>query len=235
MKFRWILYIALTVFLGTLNIDVSKADDEFEVSDKAWQKQRDGYSFFKAKKPAPKEKEKSDKKKEKGNSTTERNFNDGEASGVLLWFFAILALLILGFIIFKLLSGKMNTRNKRINKKSTDVDLEDISDESLTSGDYKHHLKEVVTTEDYREAIRMRFLLLLKVLQETGQIQWRNEKTNLDYLLVFSGTDHFKPFQELIWVFELTWYGERNVNSSDYAIVSKRFDAFHKSIMRGRI
>lgn len=221
MKFRSLVYISLALFVLLSAENYAHAEKKLEIDESVWESERENYSFVK---PIPRE--------QKEEKEVEQKSNGSFLGSLLSWILLAIAIGILVFILIFLFGRYMKTRNERVKKKVVELDLEDIADDNISSGDYSSILEQTVKDGNYREAIRIRFLLLLKLLQESGRIRWKNESTNLDYLLVFSGTKLFNPFSELIQVFEITWYGERNVNSTDYSIVSSRFDEFQESISK---
>ncbi len=65
-------------------------------------------------------------------------------------------------------------------------------------------------------ATRYYYLWLLKTLSDRNIIEWDIEKTNGDYLNEISNLELKNEFQFLSYVYEYSWYGEFNLNETDF-------------------
>lgn len=79
-----------------------------------------------------------------------------------------------------------------------------LTDEKV---DYTQLINESVEKSEYRLAIRYLFLRSLSLLHDSGALQIRQWKTPYDYLYEISQEKQLF-FQELIQLFEVTWYGD---------------------------
>jgi hypothetical protein len=69
----------------------------------------------------------------------------------------------------------------------------------------------------FREAIRAQFLAVLARLDRTGEIDYRQERTNGEHLRTFRGIQGRREhFGDATWTFEVAWYGEAAVGPVDY-------------------
>lgn len=77
----------------------------------------------------------------------------------------------------------------------------------------------------FREAIRAQFLAVLSRLDRTGEIDYRQERTNGEHLRSFRGPGPRRGgFARATGTFELAWYGEADVDGGDYATMSSLCD-----------
>ena len=66
-------------------------------------------------------------------------------------------------------------------------------------------------------------------MSDKGAIEWDIEKTNSDYLSEIQSEDLKKDFRFLSYVYEYSWYGEFEINDTDF---SKTETAFLKLISK---
>lgn len=109
--------------------------------------------------------------------------------------------------------------------------IEETEDPDLfTTGDLEQHLAKAIEDENYRLAIRIHFLILIKSLQDKELIKWRKEKTNIDYLNELSNKNIQQSLKPLILVFEKTWYANYPISSDVYKSLSLSFNQLNQSI-----
>ncbi|WP_327138699.1 DUF4129 domain-containing protein [Niabella yanshanensis] len=96
--------------------------------------------------------------------------------------------------------------------------------------EYESAIKEALSNNNYRLAIRLHYLQLLKTLSEKGMIQYQPDKTNFDYLLQIRSTPHHADFSSLTRQYEYSWYGLFPINQAQYDHVEQLFANFHKKI-----
>lgn len=84
---------------------------------------------------------------------------------------------------------------------------------------------------NYKLAIRLYYLDLLKKLNEQGAIVWKKDKTNRDYLAeLFSANFFFDEIRRLTLSYEAVWYGDHNLRSDSFDLLSTQFEKVRLSI-----
>lgn len=78
-------------------------------------------------------------------------------------------------------------------------------------------------------AIRLMYLRLLKNLSERNIIQYKQDRTNLDYLMQLHPTRYYNGFFRITRNYEYSWYGEFPVSNEAYGIIKKEFDNFENT------
>jgi hypothetical protein len=148
------------------------------------------------------------------------------------WFKGLVWLLVVGgfisFLFIYLSSSNIflfRKAPKKLYEEQGDKGMEDIF-----SIDYKQQIQQAVNGNDYREAIRLLYRQTLKMLAESGRIDYKHGKTNWDYLSQLNRTDYYDNFFYLTRNFEYTWYGHFNVTPEGYAILKDRFSSFQKRV-----
>lgn len=81
---------------------------------------------------------------------------------------------------------------------------------------------------DYRQAIRYRYWLTLRLLWEEGYIEWHPYKTDRQYLREIKNADRKEKLRHLIWVYELTWYGGMLPDKPQYQEYKAAFTPFNQ-------
>nr|WP_262905325.1 DUF4129 domain-containing protein [Hymenobacter nitidus] len=88
--------------------------------------------------------------------------------------------------------------------------LYDTAAEDIHSLDFNTLLAQAEAAGNYRLAVRLGYLAVLKQLTDHGLIRWQPEKTNHDYLRELTAGSLRPAFQEITRQFEYVWYGEQN-------------------------
>ena len=143
------------------------------------------------------------------------------------WFQVLLWLLIIGGFVagIFLYLGLFRRKNKPIQSPEEELVTEDIF-----AINYQKEIDKAETSADYRLAIRLRFLRLLKVMAEKEIIQYKQDRTNLDYLLQLHPTGYYNNFFRITRNYEYSWYGKFEVAEGAYKIIRNDFDQFDRQL-----
>lgn len=95
-----------------------------------------------------------------------------------------------------------------------DLILED--EEDIHELDLDQLLREALESKNYKNAIRARFLILLKGLSEDDMITWSIEKTNREYLRELRAHSDLSLLREAFNSFDIAWYGDKVSDIEDY-------------------
>ena len=142
----------------------------------------------------------------------------GQHTTALFWKIVLYGLLALAvvFVVLKLLQVDVTAAFGRSARKSKlDYDTEA---ENIHELDFDTRLREAEASGDYRLAVRLGYLRLLKLLTDQGLIDWQPDKTNHDYLreLAAARPATRPAFAELTRQFEYVWYGELELSGGLY-------------------
>jgi len=92
-------------------------------------------------------------------------------------------------------------------------------------------LRNALAAGNYRLAIRIYFLGLLKKLDSGGHIRWKKDKTNRDYLSeLYLAKHYFEEVQRLTLDYEQVWYGEHDLTLQHYQDVITSFQAMDQKL-----
>ena len=104
--------------------------------------------------------------------------------------------------------------------------LENIDDFQLAGP-----LKDAIAAGNYRVAIRLYYLDLLKKLNASGKIVWVKDKTNRDYLgELFAKSWNFEEVRKITLAYEQVWYGEHTLNADGFRILQYSFEDIDRQI-----
>ena len=98
--------------------------------------------------------------------------------------------------------------------------------EDIAAVDLDARLADALGRGDWREAVRVRYLLVLQALEAAGAVAWRRDKTNRQYVgeVAAARPDLADPFRQVTRAFDAVWYGERPVSQALYGRLAPLFD-----------
>ena len=102
----------------------------------------------------------------------------GMDNGLASWILVLLALLVLAFIGLYIWRHHPGLFQRKESLQADDTETED----TIYGVDFEGSIRQAVSREDWREAIRLRYLQTLKTLTDSGQIDWQPYKTPTQYV-----------------------------------------------------
>lgn len=151
----------------------------------------------------------------------------------LNYIFYALAIGIIGYILFLIIK---NTSLKSSTKVAKPADSDPAAPvEDIKELEIDRLLREAMTAGNYRLAIRIYFLGLLKKLDEDGLIVWKKNKTNRDYLTeLFIKARYFDEVQRLTLAYEEVWYGDHTFSTQTYEEIISSFKTIDQKLNADR-
>jgi hypothetical protein len=141
----------------------------------------------------------------------------------------ITAILIVGFIVYRLLagSGLFARRDKKAAPDEPPTGI--ISEESLLEGNWDARLQEAKAAGNTRLVVRYSYMQILQSLQERGLISYRPDKTNTAYYREL--TEGLRqPFRSISRQYEYAWYGNMVPDGPGLETYLLTFEGLKKSI-----
>jgi hypothetical protein len=198
--------------------------EQHNVDKGQWKKAKEGIEYVDTKKEEPKKEEKK-KEDESGSSFSLPSLSLGVPAQIAL--FAIIIVVLLG-VVYLLIASRLKNRNIGARDYTS---LEDI-EENLHESDLDKAIREALEKKNYKLAIRLYYLAIIKELSLRKWIQWKKEKTNLEYLREMGPRTLYPSFREVTLTFEKAWYGDFEVMEAEYHQLSPQFKNFLDSINR---
>ena len=193
-----------------------------EFDSKKWNELRDGIKYA----------EEIEKKEEKINKPIEFSGMDWSFLASLKYVFiglvvAFLALALVWFLTKGVLfGGKKSKLEKEQAAFLTEENLEKVE-----FGYLEQALEKALLQRNFRMAIRIHYLWLLKVLYEKELINWKKDKTNHAYISELArkvSEESASSFRKLTLWYEKAWYGEAKIDENDFRNVENYFIDFRK-------
>ena len=135
----------------------------------------------------------------------------------------LIAVGLLALVVIQLRgSGNPFKANRRIKRAGADISLQEI-EENLDSVDLRSPLERAITDGNYRRAVRLLYLQTIQLLDEKRLVRWQRDKTNGEYLRELEAGELRARFGEVTLVFERLWYGDRDLNQTQFTEVHREF------------
>jgi hypothetical protein len=103
-------------------------------------------------------------------------------------------------------------------------------EEDIFSLDYEMEIQKAINANDYRYAIRLMYLQVMKEMAERNIIKYSPEKTNSDYLFQLFKSRYYQPFFTLTRHFDYTWYGHFQISPAAFRQVQNDFSSFKQQL-----
>ncbi|HCW08203.1 MAG TPA: hypothetical protein DGG95_12655 [Cytophagales bacterium] len=157
----------------------------------------------------------------------ESNFNLPINPLLVKIIFYSIAALIVGYILFLIIKNARFKSSPKIIK--SDTATEELTD--IRELPVDHLLQKALSSGDYKLAVRIYFLALLKKLDEGGLIRWKKDKTNREYLSeLFSQEVYFEEVRLLTLAYEQVWYGNHTFSAQAYQQLFLSFQAMDQKL-----
>lgn len=168
-----------------------------------------------------------DYSKEKKFTTPKQDFKGFKSpisagTAKIILFTIVIALLL--FILFRVFAGNIFFINKKL-KEETEFS-ETNPEEDIHESDLEKLYTKAIERSDFRQAIRIYYLMVLKELSLKELIRWKKDKTNNEYIFEMMNNAAHERFREITILFERVWYGEADMNEKMFQYVSLRFNSF---------
>ena len=115
-----------------------------------------------------------------------------------------------------------------------DVIVKEVSQEELPENifdiNYERELTKALVAGDHRLAVRIEFLRLLKILTEKNLIQYRQDRTNMDYIFQLGGKPFYPDFFRVVRHYEYSWYGHFEVSRENYELIAGDFRKLNQQL-----
>lgn len=145
------------------------------------------------------------------------NFNLGIGAQIIMYLIFGAGLAFLIYFLF------INSNFKANGQKYIPIDLDDVPPSEIPLTELERLLSEALTKHDYRGAVRIYYLFILKDLSQKGWINWTKEKTNIHYINEMLNKQESGQFNTIVRYFEFIWYGKRNISQAQFKNIQPSF------------
>lgn len=141
--------------------------------------------------------------------------------GYILLGVFVVAILLLIFYLFM----NAERKGKKVAPASV-TDIEDVNPTEIPLTELQRLLKEALDNGDFRGAVRIYFIFIVRGLADKGFIKWEREKTNFHYLSEMAGKKGYDDFIVSVTYFEFIWYGKREIDAAKFEEIKPTFTHF---------
>jgi len=142
----------------------------------------------------------------------------------------LLAALVIFIVAKSILGGEGFAFGKK-KKKIERVSILSSEEESyLKDKNYAKLLEIAKQKGDFRMATRYYYLLLLQKMSDKELITYDKDKTNSEYIFDLQKKDLRKQFSYLLYIYDYVWYGEFNVDQSNFQVIETNYESFIKKL-----
>ncbi len=158
--------------------------------------------------------------------------SEGQASKVTDFALKIGGVIIFLLVIYFIFKAVINDEGTWVFGKSSEKNIIPVSDieNNIHRTDFKQLIAEAEQDKNYRLAIRYYYLWLLKALTNAEIIAYDVEKTNSDYYNEIVSKPLKNEFSYTSYLYNYIWYGEFDVNQSQFNKAKSAFIKFLNSI-----
>ena len=198
--------------------DYDEEYDNYETQENYYQPkdyEEGNYNTYEKKKeftPPPKP-----KRRKKNISPTSSSLGGFAQFLVYLGYAVIIAVVI--FIIYKLILNYNGSETGAV----VEMNFDDVPPSEIPKTELERRLEEALAREDYREAVRIYFIFIIKDLSMKNWIVWERKKTNMSYLMEMRSKSQFNLFNETVSIYDIVWYGNYTITKSNFHEVEPKF------------
>lgn len=147
----------------------------------------------------------------------------GEVGWTIFKYALIAAVVVIGIILLV----KNDVRSVLYGKSAAvHIDFKEFDDD-INKINFEEMIADALAKKDYRKAVRLHFLKLLKELTDKNLIKWQLDKTNNDYSIELANSKYSRVFDELTVMYEYIWYGDFNLDETNFMATITKFKEFH--------
>ncbi len=144
---------------------------------------------------------------------------------IVLVIFGVIVLAILFALGFKpSFLFRKNTKDITISSENA------LADDDINNIKFESELDKAIRLKNYKLAVRIMYLEILKNLNDKQLIDWIKNKTNLDYVREIRNIDLKSDFRQITNSFDYVWYGNFNIDTSTFNLMQDKMQAFKKRI-----
>ena len=170
--------------------------------------------------------------KEKQFQRENRNNNsvlpEGGMEGLKYVLFGLLTVL-LAFLIYQLfMKASFDNKGAKV------VDrFEELTPAQIPKSELELLIEKAIANDDFRGAIRIYFIFIIKGLSEKDWIRWEKKKTNFSYLIEMREKPEYEAFNAAVSIYELVWYGNYSVKKEDFTSLEPKFKSLLNTLNSG--
>jgi hypothetical protein len=208
------LLIFMIILLIGIPIRANSSNKSSFIKKELWSKRTKGYDYTENYKT----------REFKANSSPKiRSISDAWVK-YMVW--ALIIAVICVALVYLIISISKSAGNKVRKEKIKSAEVI----ENIEETDLEYLLEQALLNGMFKEAVRFRYLILIRALNRMKLITWKKDKTNGAYVREMFSTPGFDIFRQLTLNFERIWYGEQVITENEYKALIPVFEHMNKMI-----
>jgi hypothetical protein len=150
------------------------------------------------------------------------------------WFRNLLWVIVVGGFVAVLIWFIISSDIQLFKRQSPSIikrEEDDLVNQNIFEINYDAEIQKAISNQNFRLAIRLLYLQILKRLAEENIINYKQERTNSDYVLQLFNTSYYKDFARLTRHFDYAWYGQFPVAPASFEIIRNEFASFKQRFL----
>lgn len=156
---------------------------------------------------------------------SENNLLSGSVPAIAKVLLYILIIGILAFLIFLILKKGFKSFGEKVPEQKLATIIQNLED-NLHRTDFDDLLEQAINQGEFRLAVRIFYLRVIKQLSDKGRIKWKREKTNGQYVREMSDKTEGLQFALLTTIYEQVWFGDYGVSPEKFGLIKVHFNKF---------
>ena len=149
------------------------------------------------------------------------------------WFQTLLWMIIIGSfvaVIILYLSSSNIGLFRKASRVAAGSEEAYVETDNIFEINYQTEIDKAVANKNYRLAVRLLFLRVLKNLADKNIIHYKQDRTNFDYLLQLNSTKYYNDFFRLTRFYEYSWYGQFEIEPEKFPGIKNDFENFDRNL-----
>lgn len=169
--------------------------------------------------------EKEKPKKEKVKTKKETHVSNKTIQMIAYTLGIVILISVLVLIVIRYKGSTAIGSSKRMEATS----IED-AEENLPLVSLDRIFNEALAEKKYKQALRIKFLMILQELIDLQWIEWKKRKTNENYLAEINENTVQQKFKAIVDIFDDIWYGDKELSQEQLAHTLTQLENLHESL-----
>ncbi len=231
------MLFALGLLMGTLLLSDSALNAQRELSTADWEEITKDIDYGEKKDQTDDEEEDEASEEKLENTDSGKSFWDlfsGISSSPFIsaLLIGLASILLLLLIIYLISIAQRDRALARGTSRNLGFNLDEIED-NIQESDLERALRLALEAKNYKVALRIYYLSIIKTMNAQALIQYKKEKTNFDYVRELQEAQLQSHFSTITIAFERIWYGDRSIGLEEYSKLQPNFEQFINHLNRG--
>lgn len=136
---------------------------------------------------------------------------------------------LLSFLLYLITKGMISSYTEKVPKNNLSSVVDDL-DENIHEVDFERLLQQATQNEQFKLAVRILYLNIIKVLADKELIEWKKNKTNGHYLREMNQHHSSVNFSMLTTIYEQSWFSAQALSKNRYTHIATYFTNYIKAI-----